>query len=136
MDFDSSEVEDVVSVLMCSAVVSLLPARKPPKKKRRWWVRPCLRSREVAGHASRLLPELRAHDEEYYRDFLRMPPSTFDTLLELLRPSITKEDTNYRPAVSAHDRLAMTVRFLATGETQRDMSFNFLCIFSIRKELI
>ncbi|XP_072144124.1 uncharacterized protein [Dermacentor andersoni] len=58
-----------------------------------------------------------------------MPPSTFDTLLELLellRPGITKEDTNYRTAVSAHDRLAMTVGFLATGETQRDMSFNFL----------
>ncbi|XP_049517596.1 uncharacterized protein LOC119440412 [Dermacentor silvarum] len=126
MDFDSSEEEDVVSVLMCSAVMSALAARKPPKRKRRWWVRPCLRSREVAGHASRLLPELRAHDEDYFRDFLRMPPSTFDTLLALLRPSITKEDTNYRPAVSAHDRLAMTIRFLATGETQRDMSFNFL----------
>ncbi|XP_070385621.1 uncharacterized protein [Dermacentor albipictus] len=72
----------------------------------------------------------RAQDEEYYRDFLRMPPSTFDTLLELLRPSITKEDTNYRPAVSAHDRLAMSFKFLATGKTQRDMSFNFLVSIS------
>nr|XP_054919803.1 uncharacterized protein LOC126516610 [Dermacentor andersoni] len=113
MDFDTSEEKDVVSVLMCSAVVSALAALKPPKKKRRRWVRPCLRSREVAGHASRLLPELRAHDEEYYRDFLLMPPSTFDTLLELLRPSITKEN-NYRPAVSAHDLLAMTVSIVSS----------------------
>ncbi|KAH7961710.1 hypothetical protein HPB52_011561 [Rhipicephalus sanguineus] len=126
MDYDSSEEEEIVTVLMCSAIVSALAERKPSKKKRRWWVRPSLRSREVAGHASRLLPDLRSHDEEYFRDFLRMPPRTFDTLLELLRPAISKQDTNYRPAISAHDRLAMTIRFLATGETQRDVAFNFL----------
>ncbi|KAH7987852.1 hypothetical protein HPB52_024777 [Rhipicephalus sanguineus] len=94
MDYDSSEEEEIVTVLMCSAIVSALAERKPSKKKRR-----C---------------------------FLRMPPRTFDTLLELLRPAISKQDTNYRPAISAHDRLAMTIRSLATGETQRDVAFNFL----------
>nr|XP_037270819.1 uncharacterized protein LOC119163033 [Rhipicephalus microplus]XP_037270820.1 uncharacterized protein LOC119163033 [Rhipicephalus microplus] len=111
MDFESSDEEEVVAVLMCSANVSALAARKPSQQKRRWWVRPSLRSREVAGHAGRLLPDLRSHDEEYFRDFMRMPPRTFDTLLELLRPAISKQDTNYRPAISAHDRLAMTIRY-------------------------
>ncbi|KAH7935501.1 hypothetical protein HPB52_009262 [Rhipicephalus sanguineus] len=110
MDYDSSEEEEILTVLMCSAIVSALAERKPSKKNRWWWVRPSLRSRDVAGHASRLLPDLRSHDEEYFRDFLRMPPRTFDTLLELLRPAISKQDTNYRPAISAHDRLAMTIR--------------------------
>ncbi|XP_049275501.1 uncharacterized protein LOC125759998 [Rhipicephalus sanguineus] len=110
MDYDSSEEEEILTVLMCSAIVSVLAERKPSKKNRWWWVRPSLRSRDVAGHASRLLPDLRSHDEEYFRDFLRMPPRTFDTLLELLRPAISKQDTNYRPAISAHDRLAMTIR--------------------------
>ncbi|XP_077509017.1 uncharacterized protein LOC144120465 [Amblyomma americanum] len=71
---------------------------------------PCLRSREVAGHASRLLPQLRAHDEEYYRDFLRMPPRTFDTLLDLVRSSITVEDTRFRSAIPAADFLVITIR--------------------------
>ncbi|KAL1479466.1 hypothetical protein MTO96_051814 [Rhipicephalus appendiculatus] len=86
MDLDCSDEEEIVTVLMCSAMLSALAAWKPLKKKRQWWVRPTLRSREVAGHASRLLPDLRSHDEEYFRDFLRMPPRTFHTLLELLRP--------------------------------------------------
>ncbi|KAH7962456.1 hypothetical protein HPB52_016198 [Rhipicephalus sanguineus] len=68
MYYDSSEEEEIVTVLMCSAIVSALAERKPSKKKRRWWVRPSLRSREVAGHASRLLPDLRSHDEEYFRE--------------------------------------------------------------------
>ncbi|XP_075737160.1 uncharacterized protein LOC142776754 [Rhipicephalus microplus] len=126
MNFEPSDEEEVVAVLMCSANVSALAARKPSQQKRRWWVRPSLHSREVAGHAGRLLPNLRSHEEEYFRDFMRMPPRTFNTLLELLRPAISKQDTNYRPAISAHDRLAMTIRFLATGETQRNVAFSFL----------
>ncbi|XP_075732317.1 uncharacterized protein LOC142774997 [Rhipicephalus microplus] len=96
---------------MCSANVSALAARKRSKQARRWWVRPSLRSREVAVHTGRLLPDLRSHDEEYFRDFMRMPPRTFDTLLELLRPAISKQDTNHRPTISAHDCLAMSIRY-------------------------
>ncbi|XP_075736135.1 uncharacterized protein LOC142776402 [Rhipicephalus microplus] len=110
---------------MCSANVSALAARKRSKQARRWWVRPSLRSREVAGHTGRLLLDLRSHDEEYFRDFMQMPPRTFDTLLELLRPAISKQDTDYRPAILAHDCLAMTITFLVTGKTQRDVAFNF-----------
>ncbi|XP_075738755.1 uncharacterized protein LOC119162963 isoform X2 [Rhipicephalus microplus] len=43
---------------------------------------------------------------------MRMPPRTFGTLLELLRPPIYKQDTNHRPTISAHDCLAMTIRVL------------------------
>ncbi|KAL3198608.1 hypothetical protein MRX96_014423 [Rhipicephalus microplus] len=34
--------------------------------------------------------------------------------------------SDYRPAISEHDCLAKTIRFLATGETQRNVAFNFL----------
>ncbi|KAH7971982.1 hypothetical protein HPB52_004622 [Rhipicephalus sanguineus] len=67
MDYDSSD-EEIVTVLMSSAMVSALVEQKPPNKKRPWWVRPSLRSREVAGHASGLLPDQRSHDEEYFRE--------------------------------------------------------------------
>ncbi|KAL1476048.1 hypothetical protein MTO96_036815 [Rhipicephalus appendiculatus] len=62
MDFDSSDEEEIRTVLMRSAMVSALAAQKPSNKKRRRWVRLSLRSREVAGHASRQLPDLHSHD--------------------------------------------------------------------------
>ncbi|KAH7932857.1 hypothetical protein HPB49_003876 [Dermacentor silvarum] len=55
-----------------------------------------------------------------------MPPRTLDILLGLVRESITVQDSRFRSAISAAERLAMTVRFLATGQTLRDVSFNFL----------
>ncbi|KAK8761491.1 hypothetical protein V5799_027239 [Amblyomma americanum] len=43
--------------------------------------------------------------------YLRMPPSVFDTLLGLVRPLIERQVTPFRDPISAHDRLAMTIRF-------------------------
>ncbi|CAN7943147.1 unnamed protein product [Ixodes pacificus] len=55
-----------------------------------------------------------------------MPPQAFDALLGLLTERIAKKDTNYRKAISAADRLALTLRFLAAGLTLRMVTFNFL----------
>lgn len=112
-----------IIMLVCSV---LLRRRRVHQRKRRYWVRPSWRYRNVEGQARALLPRLRARDEGFFRDFLRMPPSTFDTLLEHVRPVIERQDTPFRSAISAHDRLAMTVRFLANGDTFRRLSFNFL----------
>ena len=60
----------------------------------------------------------------FYR-FLSMSPERFDHLLGLVSPLITKEDTNYRKAISAAERLALTLQFLATGESQVSLSFLF-----------
>ena len=42
--------------------------------------------------------------------------ATFDKLLELTAPSITYQDTNKREAIPPGERLAVTLRFLATGK--------------------
>ncbi|XP_040358012.2 protein ANTAGONIST OF LIKE HETEROCHROMATIN PROTEIN 1 [Ixodes scapularis] len=124
--FDGLSEEEEVVAILSSVALSALTRGIPTGKKRRWWVRPCLRSREVAGHASRLLPELRARDLDYYRDFIRMPPRTFDTLLELLADRISKKNTRYRKAIDPSARLAMTLRFLAAGHSLRTLSYDFL----------
>ena len=61
-----------------------------------------------------------------------MSPERFDHLLGLVSPLITKEDTNYRKAISAAERLALTLRFLSTGESQVSLSF----LFRLRKSTI
>ncbi|XP_067118748.1 uncharacterized protein [Centruroides vittatus] len=57
--------------------------------------------------------------------FVRMPIETFAKLLRLIEPDITKQNTRWRDAISAHDRLCLTLRFLATGETFPSLSYTF-----------
>ena len=54
-----------------------------------------------------------------------MSPDRFDHLLSLVKPLIEKKDTNFRKAISAQERLAITLRFLATGDSQQSLSFSF-----------
>ena len=54
-----------------------------------------------------------------------MSPERFQHLLDLVRPHIEKEDTKFRKAISAAERLAITLRFLATGDSQQTLSFSF-----------
>ena len=54
-----------------------------------------------------------------------MSPERFDHLLSLVDPIISKKDTNFRKAISAGERLAVTLRFLASGESQQSLSFAY-----------
>ena len=54
------------------------------------------------------------HYERLY-NLLRMDPGMFHFILDGIQPLIIKKDTNYRKAISPGERLALTLRFLATG---------------------
>ncbi|XP_070392791.1 uncharacterized protein [Dermacentor albipictus] len=124
VDTDDTLITLNVIILACSLL--LRHRRTQNARRRRFWVRPSWRYRNVEGQASALLPRLRAKDEAYFRDFLRMPPSIFDALLALVRPRIERQTTSFQDPISEHDRLAMTIRFLANGDTFRSLSYNFL----------
>ncbi|XP_075202990.1 uncharacterized protein LOC142305511 [Anomaloglossus baeobatrachus] len=57
--------------------------------------------------------------------FCRLPQQGFDELLTLLRPKITHADTYMRQAISAEQRLLVTLRFLATGENFSSLNLQF-----------
>ncbi|XP_057206181.1 uncharacterized protein LOC130564252 [Triplophysa rosa] len=54
-----------------------------------------------------------------------MSVEDFHFLLEKVAPHITKKDTHLRKAISPKDRLSVTLRFLATGETFNSLSFQY-----------
>ena len=54
-----------------------------------------------------------------------MSPDRFDHLLGLVEPLITKQTTNFHQPISAGERLSLTLRFLATGESQQSLSFSY-----------
>ena len=47
------------------------------------------------------------------------------TAIALMESLVIKEETNYRKSISPAEHLALTIRFLATGETQISLSFSF-----------
>ncbi|KAG8177535.1 hypothetical protein JTE90_023440 [Oedothorax gibbosus] len=69
----------------------------------------------MLGCCENLMKELALEDPEGYRRYLRMDTETFELLLSYVAPSITKRDTNMREAIPAAERLAITLRFFATG---------------------
>ena len=54
-----------------------------------------------------------------------MSPERYGHLLRLVSPLIKKQDTNLRKAILAGERLAVTLRFLASGESQQSLSFAY-----------
>lgn len=62
----------------------------------------------------------KSNPERFKRTF-RLPPAIFNQLLGLVEPIITKQDTVMRRAVPPEKRLAITLKYLATGA-----SFSFI----------
>lgn len=71
-----------------------------------------------------LIRHLREHFPEDYKNYLRMDSLSFNHLLCLVKDKITKTDTVMRQAISAEEKLAATLRFLATGRSYEDLKFS------------
>ncbi|GFX84345.1 DDE Tnp4 domain-containing protein [Trichonephila clavipes] len=60
-----------------------------------------------------------------YRRFLRMDASTFEELVALVSPSIERKNISMRNAIPAAERIALTLKYLTTGERQSSLSYQF-----------
>lgn len=64
-------------------------------------------------------------DDLHFRNFTRMSALDFEFLLNLAGPNIKREDSNFREAISAQTRLAITLRFLSTGDSYSSLQYTF-----------
>jgi hypothetical protein len=46
-----------------------------------------------------------------------MKASDFELLVTIIGSKVSRQDTNYRKSVTVNERLAVTLRFLATGDS-------------------
>lgn len=83
--------------------------------RRKCWFRHWIRRRPRLGAFHALLQELADEDLQSYKNFLRMDKQTFEELERLVSPLIKKQDTVMREAIKPSERLALTLRFPATG---------------------
>ena len=108
--------EEMLLSLCASSVVAVIMMRRQKRRKnRKIWTREWLRNRIIFEAYYTLLAELRNLDISSYRNFLRMDVTSFEGLLQLVAPIITRQETNMRSTIPPGERLALTLRYLATG---------------------
>ena len=80
-------------------------------------VRDFLKKRDEVGSYN-MARELAVDDREMYFRYMRMAPDRKEHLLSLVALHITKLSTNYKQPIPPEQRLLLTLRRLATGESQ------------------
>ena len=107
---------------------------RPRRRARAIWVRQWLLNRPLYGHYERLLTELSMTDPVSFRNFTRLPSDLFEELLHRIGANIEARNTRWRRALPAGLKLAVTLRYLATGDSYTSLSYAFrVSVSSISK---
>ena len=82
--------------------------------------------REEKAAYHNLLNELCNTDIHGFINFMRMTPEFFEMIKAKVEPHLAKQETKYRAPLSVGMQLAITLRYLATGESYSSLSYHFL----------
>jgi len=122
-------VSDAVMLAGISAAFIVLKnvRKKREKYRRSIWVKDYLKSRN-----SRIMRDLEFNEDVLFKNFTRMSKTNFYTLLGIVEPMIAKQNTRFRESVPAEMKLAITLRYLATGDSFMSLTY----LFKVSKQFI
>ena len=120
--------------LVISATCLILPdlnkeVHKKEVKKRRFWTPYFLTTRSSLNLLNDIIIEDRSG---LFRYFSRMSKPDFNFLVSKVSEKVGKRDTNYRTCIPVDIRLAITLRFLATGDSYAGLMY----LFRVSKQII
>ena len=111
-------------IFVVSLLWLLFTRLRSKKRTRKCWVKSRNASLATNGAYHCLVTHLRFFDSQRFFSYLRMSPTTFKNLRRLVAPRIChprayrSASVDRRPEISAQERLAVTIRYLATGNSQ------------------
>lgn len=121
------------ALLAAAAFIILCGHRKT--RRRRVWARPSLLyNRNSEAYQAILdmvieddvcLPTRTIREKGVFQNFFRISRSDFEHLLQKTGVHICKDDTTFRQSIPAKDRLAVTLRFLASGDSYTTLGNTF-----------
>jgi hypothetical protein len=106
-------------------IIASVDAEKKKKRRKRMWLRKLFTERTRSNILSVL-------DEEHFKNFTRLSPEDFEILINSIGPKIQRKDTHLRQAIPVKLRLAITLRFLATGDSYTSLQY----VFKVSKQRI
>lgn len=118
-------------IIACASYIIIRKRLEKRRRKPRWWMTTLFRNRQLYS-GDRLLLDLQAEESGKFSNFCRMSVEDFEKLLHAVERKIMKQDTNFRNAISARERLAITLRFLGTGDSYTSLMY----LFKVSKQTI
>ncbi len=92
---------------------------------RRWWCQLWLLKWQAFGQFENLMVELRIEDPATFQSFVQYVPAMFQEMVDSLTPLISKLDTNYCKALEPGLKLAITLCYIATGDSSKSLKYGF-----------
>ncbi|CAH1987015.1 unnamed protein product [Acanthoscelides obtectus] len=98
--------------------------RRKKQRNRQIWVHPLLESRYLEGAFFVLFQQLK-EDETKFLNYFRMSVSSFDELLQRVQTQLQRQDTNMRNCIQPEQMLAVTLKYLASGCSFKDLYYSY-----------
>ena len=95
------------------------------QKRRQFWVRWLYEERIEKGEFNLLVRDLKLYNHCLFFKYFRMLPATFEKLLRMVAVDIKKCKTKMRDPICPEQRLAITLRYLATGDAHTTIGTNY-----------
>lgn len=111
------------AILLGGISIAYLVLKKVNKRrrlKRAMWMKNYFQTRNFC-----ILKDLEGNNDVLFKNFTRMSKNNFLNILHMVRPLIEKSDSHFRQAIPAEVRLAITLRFLATGDSYSSLMYLF-----------
>ena len=125
----SQQQKRVAAVVLLGLLADEKPKGKQKRKKRepkRQWIR----RREERGAFHQLVKEITVEDDKGFRIFFHLSQDQFQFVADKIRPLIQRKPQPYplnllNNNISVEERLAVTLRFLATGDKFQSLEYLF-----------
>lgn len=107
------------------AILMLVHHHLTRPKKREKWVNDLFLERDRVGFFKSLIPKLLSNEQYNLKRFLRVDKVVLGYLVASLRPCLEKH-SNFREPISVEEKVIITLRYLATGESFESLQYQFL----------